>query len=330
MTKKQIRKLKRIYRCLRRPFEWLAIGIGILIIPPLTLRGLQRLANFMADVGYLFDKRGREVAAANLRIMYGKELSRRRIELITRRSYRNMTRVLLNIFWLTFNTRKRVLNQVTFAPGVFETLKKHHPAITLSGHIGNWEVLSQAVIAHDVPIMSVAKKIGTKGMTACLTRVRARIGQQIVPAAGALRPLIGALRNNTSIGLIADQHVSTCQGGGWITFFGLPASMSLTPAMLSRKLERPILLAWSRPLKDGHYRIELGKAFMPDPSVDDLARTQQIATTFEHIIRRHPSLWCLNYRRWRCIPAHAPATHKYPNYARPEKIRISACSPKLA
>jgi hypothetical protein len=113
-------------------------------------------------------------------------------------------------------------------------------------------------------------------MTDRLTALRATIGQQIVPAEGALRHLIHALKHGISIGLLIDQHTHVWEGGAWVNLFGVPAGVSRTPSALSRKQKVPIIFAWSRPLKDGRYRIEPGEIFLPDSAQDDQARTQQL------------------------------------------------------
>ena len=158
-------------------------------------------------------------------------------------------------------------------------------------------------------MLSVAKQIGSPEMTAHLIRLRSTIGQQLVPAEGALRPLLNALKHGTSIGLLIDQHTNVWEGGAWVDLFGVPAGISMAPAALARKTKTPIIFAWSRPLKDGRYRIEPGELFPHNPNVGDAERAQQLASAFERVIRRHPSLWCLNYRRWRCIrPGDDPAS----------------------
>jgi len=309
---------KTFYRSLRTPVEWLLIRLGQAIIPPLSPAGLLRLSRWLADVGYFFDGKGKAIARANLRLMFGKRMTPARERIIIRHTYRNMTRVLLNIFWMSRDTLARMKALVFFTPSVLDAVRAHHPAITVSAHFGNWEILSQACVANGVPMMSVAKTTGSPEITEGLTRLRSTIGQQIVPAEGALKHLIYALKHGTSIGLLVDQHTHISEGGTWVTLFGLPAAISITPAALARKLGRPIVFAWSRPLKDGRYRIEPGRVFLPDPQVDDATRTQQITTAFEDVIRKHPSLWCLNYRRWRYIlPNDDPA--RYPFYARHSK-----------
>lgn len=284
------------------------------MIPLLSLDGVLRLAHVIADTVYLVDGRGKAVARANLRLMFGKRMTAARERAITRRAYRNMARVLVNIFWLSRDTRARIKDQVFFAPSVLGTLRSNQPAITVSAHFGNWEILSQACVANGISMMSVAKTVGSPEMTARLTRLRSSIGQQIVPADGAMRTLMHALKHGTNIGLLIDQHTHVWEGGAWVQLFGVPAGISLAPAALSRKLKRPIVFAWSRPLKDGRYRIEPGYVWLPDPDIDDTARTQQLACAFERVIRKHPSFWCLNYRRWKYIFPGDDAT-RYPFYA---------------
>lgn len=316
------KKTRTFYRTLRRPLEWGAVCLGLLIIPRLTLPQLFRLSIWVADVTYALDHRGKAIARANLVLMFGQRMTPYRARLITRRSYRNMARVLVNIFWLSrsCSARERVLDQVSFAPHVLETVKELAPCIMVSAHLGNWEILSQASVVHGFPVVSVAKDIGSPRMTEKLIRLRSTIGQEIVTAEGALRKLIKALKESKSIGLLIDQHTHTRDGGTWVSFFGVAAGISLAPAMLALKLSRPILFAWSRPLHDGRYRIESGGTFFPDPQSDAQTLTQQIATAFEQVIRRHPSFWCLNYRRWRYIKAGEDAT-RYPFYARPQRNR---------
>ncbi|HRR32580.1 MAG TPA: lysophospholipid acyltransferase family protein [Kiritimatiellia bacterium] len=310
--------IKVYYRNARRPIEWLLIWLGKRIIPPLSLGALLRLSRWIGDVAYLFDCRGKAVAVANLRLMFGARMTPARERALVRRSYRNMARVLTNIFWMSRETLARIRDQATFAPAVIDALRAHRPAITVSAHFGNWEILSQAAVANGIPMMSVAKLIGSPELTSRLTALRSTIGQQIVPAEGALRHLLYALKHGTSIGLLIDQHTHVWEGGAWIDLFGVPAGVSLAPATLSRKLGVPIIFAWSRPLKDGRYRIEPGEVFLPDPTLDDQARTQQIVAAFEHVIRRHPSLWCLNYRRWKYILPDDDRS-RYPFYARPSR-----------
>lgn len=309
---------KKTLRKFRRPFEWTGIYLSFLIVPCLTRKGCRRLASFGAHVGMLFCGRDKAVAVANLKVIYGNRLTPYREKTIIYHCFRNMTAVLVDLFWTSRNSRQRLEQLTVVGPAVIALIKECMPSINISAHIGNWEMLSQACVLNGVPMVTVMQSIGSTAMTERLSQTRSVIGQKIVPSAGALRHLVYALRHGSSLGLLVDQHTPVRQGGAWLTFFGLPVDVSIGPATLSRKLKVPILVAWSRPLKNGCYKVELVKKFDPDPEVDDITRTQEIIALFETVIRRHPSFWCLNYRRWRGIPVgDDPA--RYPYYARPER-----------
>ena len=300
---------------MRRPIEWFGIWLAQSLIPRFSLRVVVGLADFISTLAPFFDRRGQKIAKANLRLMFGARMTPARERVIIRRSYRTAVRTIFNLFWLLRDTRARILAQVDFAPGAYDRIRQLQPAVMLSAHLGNWELVAQGGVANGIPIMCVAKRIGSTAMTALLTRQRALIGQEIIPVEGAVRPLIRTLKGGTSVGLLIDQHMAISEGGIWCTFFGLPLCVSITPATLARKLDIPIMFVWARPLKGARYRIECSDVFMPDPNVPDPVRTQQLSDAIERVIRRHPSYWCLTYRRWRQVKPGDDAA-RYPFYAR--------------
>ena len=310
-----LKKIALFRRKVRRPFEWVGIRLGQALVPHLSLRSVVYLADLTSVFAPVLDRRGKKIMQANLRLMFGARMTPARERVVIRRSYRTVLRTILNFFWLLRDTRERILAQVEFAPGALDRIRQHHPAVMLSAHLGNWELVAQGGVANGIPVMCVAKKIGSSAMTTLLTHQRALIGQEIIPVEGAVRPLIRTLKSGKNIGLLVDQHMEVSEGGTWCTFFGLPVCVSMTPATLSRKLGVPILFVWARPLKGARYRIECSDVFLPDPSVPDPIRTQQLSDAIERVIRRHPSYWCLTYRRWRRIRPGDDAA-RYPFYSR--------------
>ena len=293
-------RYKRKLRKLRLPFEWFGIGLGLLIFTILTRRGLLRLCDFVSRVMYAFDRRGKQYARENLEIMYGK--LPRHADLIIRRSYRNMARTVGYAFWTCIRGRRRCQSAGLMSPEAAAFLAANRPAVTVSGHIGCWEILSQLAYLEGHPMMSVAKDIGTRGMTKLLMAARRSIGQEIVSADGAFKPLMAGIREGKSLGLLVDQKVSPRKGGIWIRFFGKPMPVSAAPAFFSAKAKAPIVVAWSRPLRDGRYRCEMLDTITPTEARDVWGTTQRCARDLEKVIRRHPSCWVLNYNYFRQKP----------------------------
>ena len=166
--------------------------------------------------------------------------------------------------------------------------------------------------------MSVAKRIGTAGMTALLMRARRSIGQEIVLAEGAFLSLLKGLKEGKTLGLLVDQAVAPGKGGIWIRFFGRPMPVSAAPAFFAAKGRVPIVVVWSRPLKDGRYRCEFIDSISADEARDIWATTQRIAADLERIIRRHPSCWILNYNYFRKTPTAADLAELEKREARQE------------
>ncbi|MBP5791139.1 MAG: hypothetical protein J6W80_02640 [Kiritimatiellae bacterium] len=292
---------KRLKRKLRVPFEWLGIWLGYIVLSVLPHNALFAVCDFASAVMYKWDKKGKKLARANLKTMFG-DMDERRRELIMRRSYRNMARTIGHAFWTCRNAKARVaaVGEMSAAGKAF--LKENNPAVTVSGHIGCWEIMSQLAFLEGHTMMSVAKDIGTKGMTKMLMKARMSCGQEIVHADGAFRSLMAGIKDGKSLGLLVDQAIDPEEGGLWIRFFGTPVPVSSAPAFFAAKGKIPIATAWSRPMKDGRYKCEVINTYDAAEARDIWGMTQKIARDLESVIRRHPSLWALNYNAFRKTP----------------------------
>jgi lauroyl/myristoyl acyltransferase len=305
---------KKLKRMLRRPFEWMGIGLGIAVFSNLPRKWMLGVCDFAAALMYRFDGYGKRLALANLRVVRGLCAVKGIVspverynptaaeEKIIRRSYRNMARTVGHAFWTCRNAAERVRQAGEMSAAGRRFLADNKPAVTVSGHIGCWEILSQLAFLEGHSMMSVAKDIGTGGMTELLMKSRKSIGQEIVHADGAFRPLMQGLKEGKSLGLLVDQLVKTKDGGVWVKFFGHPIPVSAAPAFFSAKGKAPIVVAWSRPLKDGRYRCEVVASYKPDDARDIRGMTRRCIKDLERVIRRHPSAWVLNYRYFRKWP----------------------------
>ena len=300
------------------PFEWFGIGILLCIIPWLSRRGLYAFCDFLSVLIYFFDRRGKRRALENLRTICGTCTGlegtfdfdpdkavynpTRAERLVIRRSYRNSARSVGYAFWTCVRAKARCRTTGEMDARVKAFFAAHHPAIAVSGHLGCWEILSQLAFLEGQQMMSVAKDIGTRGMTKLLVRARQSIGQEIVSAKGACKSLMAGLQGGKSLGLLVDQRVSHRKGGIRIVLFGRPMFVSPAPAFFAAKAKAPVIVVWSRPLGGGRYRCEFLAAHTPEEARDIRGLTQKIADEIGAVIRRHPSCWILNYRYFGSMP----------------------------
>ena len=205
-------------------------------------------------------------------------------------------------FWTCRNAKARAAAAGEMSEEGKAFLAANRPAVTVSAHLGCWEILSQLAFLEGHRMMSVAKDIGTSGMTRLLMKARESIGQEIVHADGAFRPLMQGLKDGKSLGLLVDQVVKPREGGIWVRFFGRPVPVSAAPAFFAAKGKAPVVVAWSRPLKDGRWRCEVICSYSPEEARDIWGFTQRCMRDLERVIRRHPSCWVLNYRYFRKTP----------------------------
>ena len=285
---------------MRRPFEWVGVFLGYLVLSNLPRRAMLAVCDLAAGIMYLFDRSGRTLALANLRVIYGRDVVG--AEKIVRRSYRNMARTVGHAFWTCRNAKTRAAAAGEMSEEGKAFLAANRPAVTVSAHLGCWEILSQLAFLEGHRMMSVAKDIGTDGMTRLLMKARRSIGQEIVHADGAFRPLMQGLKDGKSLGLLVDQVVKPKNGGIWVRFFGRPVPVSAAPAFFAAKGKAPVIIAWSRPLKDGRWRCEVISSYCSEDARDIWGFTQKCIHDLERVIRRHPSCWVLNYRYFRKRP----------------------------
>lgn len=306
---------KKAIRAIRLPLEWAGIWLGVATLSFLPRKALLGVCDFASLAMYLFDRRGRRRALANLRIVLGKsdvapgrhyadgaKNPVRREKLVIRRSYRNMARTVGHAFWTCRNAKARAAQAGSMCAEGKAFLRENRPAVTVSGHIGCWEILSQLAFLEGHRMMSVAKDVGSAGMTRMLMKARRSIGQEIVHAGGAMKPLLQGIRDGKSLGLLVDQAVKPGLGGMWVRFFGRPYPVSAAPAFFAAKGNAPIAVAWSRPLKDGTWRCEVVSTYPAREARDIWRTTQNCMRDLERVIRRHPSCWALNYNAFRIAP----------------------------
>ena len=137
------RRGKRILRGLRRPFEWLGVVLGLLVFTNLPHRALLAVCDFAGAVMFAFDRRGRDLALFNLRVIEGVYPPERdfraahvtpptrRETLILKRSYRNMARTIGHAFWTCRNARARVAAVGEMSARGKAFLAANKPAVTV-------------------------------------------------------------------------------------------------------------------------------------------------------------------------------------------------------
>ena len=300
---------------LRQRAEARLFDAAMAFVPRLPRKAVNGFAYLAGLLAWLVDRRDRRIAMANLDLAFGAMMDTRQKRRIARQSFVTFARVGLDYFWLSRHTRTRYERFVIMEDSLRQWIGKG-PALAVTAHYGNWEILGQLAALHGNPPASVAKPVRNPLINQRINTIRERTGQLIVPREGALKALVRTLKEGRYVALILDQDTKISEGGVFAMFFGVPVPMSGAAAALAVKLSVPIVPVFCRRDNGGHYCCYARAALMPDAikglSVEEI--TQQIAGLFEEEVRRDPGQWLWMYKRWkRRMPGFDPS--RYPFYA---------------
>jgi KDO2-lipid IV(A) lauroyltransferase len=177
------------------------------------------------------------------------------------------------------------------------------PAIFVTGHIGNWELLAPAATAYGIRLSSMYRAAGNPHVDALINMLRAEATGATVlmfpkGAAGARRAA-GHLAKHGYLGLLVDQKLNE---GIRAQFFGLPAMTTTAPAVFALHHRCPVIPIYVRRLGPARLRVEIERPLaLPETSDkqrDIASLTQNINDTIENWIRADPRSWLWLHRRW--------------------------------
>lgn len=281
-----------------------------------SLIRLRRLASALAACAVRFKLPIVHVASKNIAIAFPKLSSAERTKL-AEHSIASGIMTALEIIWFIKHPDK--LESYIIPPSKeMLDLAIQTASIVCLPHLGNWEVFGQGAPLIGFKAAAVAETLSNATLDKLVTQTRERHGLRIIPREGAARKVLRALREDMAVGLLVDQNLSPSEGGEFISFFGLPATISPLPAVLARKLNINVFVAASVRNADGRFEIILEALQKPSTDYEsDEELNQDIQKAFENIIRKYPEQYTWSYRRWRYIPGNIPGSHHscFPDYA---------------
>jgi Kdo2-lipid IVA lauroyltransferase/acyltransferase len=305
---------------LRKGLEVQLIRLGLVVVPRLPRRCVVWLAAGLGRAGYLLARGSRRIGRANLELALGDELDSRAKRRILRESFQTFALVLLDILWFTRHPRERLRRFIRFDESTLARLEQT-PLICVTGHLGNWESLGQAVANAGFPLHSVAAPLSNPGVDRLFIPSRQLTGQVILSSEGALRPLLRVLKEGGRFAILLDQNTKPDEGGIFVPFFGVPVPMSAGAAMLALRTRCNLIFGFCIPQPDGTYRVDV-PAWIPagdlPPAGGEAVTTltRRIASELEKAVRTYPGQWLWMYKRWKYVPPGADAC-AFPSYARP-------------
>ncbi len=266
-------------------------------------------SKIIGDLFYHFDAKRRERAIGNIRASFP-DLTDKEVRVLTKKSMEHlfqlfvaegvqMPSLITPTTWQKYVEFKNI-EQIT------KRLTQNKPTIFITGHCGNWELLGYMLSVLGYPIGALARPLDNPLINDWVLGIRERFGLQIVTKWGGVSVLQDLIKNNTSVGFIADQNAG--DRGMFVPFFGRLASTYKSIGLLAMKYDLPIAAVHAKRL-DGRFKYEISVTDFiepdewkdqPDPLYYITARYNK---AIEQMITNAPEQYLWLHRRWKSRPS---------------------------
>jgi KDO2-lipid IV(A) lauroyltransferase len=279
------------------------------------VRGALDLFTVLGCAAYYGDRRSREVALANLEMVFGGDKSPVEIRRIARRSMVHFARTVLELFWARNFTADNYRDHMVMEgwEQARALNEKHHGGIFVCLHYGNFEWLSIAGAFERLPGCIVTQQFHNPLLGPIFDRLRARSGHRIISQERSMLVTLKHLRKGGNIGILFDLQLDPKDPSVPLRSFGRWRPATKIHAMLQKHTGLPIIPIESVPLPDGRYRTIAHDPIFFDDDATEQEIVQKCWDFFEPQVRRQPEAWLWAYRHWRFRP---PVSEEaYPSYA---------------
>ena len=183
------------------------------------------------------------------------------------------------------------------------------PAIFVSGHIGNWEMLPPAVAWYGMAFSSGYRRASNTTGDDVILDLRRRAMGQAVPmfpkGAKGARAAFAHMRRGGYLGMLIDQKMND---GIEARLFGLPAMTAPAAAALSVRFGCPVIPGRVQRVGPARFRLIVDEPLLPREGAGTqqavAEMTQAINDRLEQWITERPAEWLWVHRRF---PKHVTA-----------------------
>lgn len=175
------------------------------------------------------------------------------------------------------------------------------PAVFVSGHFANWEIMPAAIVAAGIPCQITYRAANNPYVDRSFKAARARYGVRLFAPKGGegARELLQAIDKGESVALMNDQKFNA---GLAVPFFGIPAHTATGPTRLAQRAGVDLQPMSVQRLGGARFRVVVHDP-IPIPSTGDRARDLEagvaaVSAFVEARVRERPAEWFWVHKRW--------------------------------
>jgi Kdo2-lipid IVA lauroyltransferase/acyltransferase len=262
------------------------------------------LGKQLGSLGYYFFRKRRLLALENIRLAMGDVLTPEQQSQTIKNYFQHCGISLIEFLRLEELTTQNIDQFVIFKGFEhLDALPDHQGAFILTGHFGNWEMLTTGASLKGYQIGFVAKTPRQKFIETFLVEKRASKGVKLLLGKHLVKLILQSLKSRGFVGMVMDQSTIKREAVR-APFFNRPAWTLKSLAVLSLRTKAAVIPAYSYREGDKHVLVVEPPFQHHDPNTTDdeeiiTARTAQYNQWIEKVVRAHPDQWTWTHNRWK-------------------------------
>jgi len=278
------------------------------LISLIPFRVGQSLGRMLGNILAVVLKRRIKASLNNLRYVFGDTMTMSELIELNGRIVAHFAQMLFEAPHILRLNRANLNRYVIFdnEDAVSQALKKGRGVFMLTGHFGNWELMSAAfTLRFNVKGAVVVRPADFAPADRLLKNLRSRFGAEIIPKKRAMKKLLAAKKENKVIGILLDQNVDWYEGV-FVPFLGKSACTNKGLALVALRTGSPVIPVFSVRQPDGRYRVvfedEVPLLRTGDKIKDTEENTALFTQIIEKYVRQYPDQWFWFHKRWKTRP----------------------------
>lgn len=261
------------------------------------------MAKILAVLFFYFIPIRKDVVLDNLTKAFPQK-SKEEIKNIAFGTFNSFFITLVEILYLPWTTEDQLREWVKFdnLDIVYERHSENNGLIVLSAHFGNWEYCAIAGGLQTKKKFSVVVKPQRNTLVNdWMNKVRTKWNNEVVPLGVSIRNVYSVLMKKEIVAMVADQRGP--EESIKLDFFGRNTSVYTGPAVLSLKMNSPLIYGIAVRQPDYTYKIVLeeinrkGLTESTEANVRELSK--RMLEYLEGYIRKYPEQWFWMHKRWK-------------------------------
>lgn len=267
-----------------------------------------QLASAAGSLLHRFDKKHANRSRANLRRSFP-DWPEERVEACAKASMQHLVRFALEMLYTP-----RLIHSNNWADRLhtgrlgeaLTILNSGKPAILVTGHFGNFEMLGYAMATLGYKIHAIARPLDNRLVHDWVLGVRELKGLTIISKHKATEQMPAVMESGGALAIVADQNA---RNGLQVPFMGRLASSYKSVALMARRYRAPIICGYAMRRGD-RFAYEFGTTDVIYPEEWEEQRdslyyiTARYTRALELAARMQPDQYWWMHRRWKTRPKH--------------------------